>query len=53
MMKKVVLIYWGTGGNVEHAAKKVASTFSADEIHLTDLKSFDIIHYHRQLFHQQ
>ena len=41
-MKKVVLSYWGTGGNVERAAKKVAGTFSPEEIDLVDLKSFDI-----------
>lgn len=41
-MKKAALIYWGTGGNVERAAKKVASTFTAEEVDLVDLKSFDI-----------
>ena len=42
MTKKVALIYWGTGGNVERAAKKVAGVFSPDEIDLFDLKSFNI-----------
>lgn len=42
MTKKVALIYWGTGGNVERAAKKVAGIFSPDEINLVDLKSFDV-----------
>ena len=42
MTKKVALIYWGTGGNVESAAKKVASVFSPNEIDLVDLKSFDV-----------
>lgn len=41
-MKKAVLIYWGTGGNVERAANKVASTFSPGEVDLVDLKSFNI-----------
>lgn len=41
-MKNVVLIYWGKGGNVENAARKIASTFKPEEIDLFDLKSFDL-----------
>lgn len=41
-MKEVVLIYWGTGGNVERAAKKIESTFTPEEIDVFDLKSFDV-----------
>jgi flavodoxin I len=41
-MKNVVLIYWGTGGNVENAARKIASTFKPEEIDLFNLKSFDL-----------
>lgn len=40
-MKKAVIIYWGTGGNVENAAQKVASVFPDNEVDLVDLKSFD------------
>lgn len=42
MAKKVALIYWGTGGNVEKAARKIAGVFQPGELDLFDLKSFDI-----------
>ena len=40
-MKKTVLLFWGKGGNVERAARKVYSMFEPSEIDLFDLGSFD------------
>lgn len=40
-MKKVVLLFWGVGGNVERAAEKVYTMFDKDQIDMIDLASFD------------
>ncbi len=40
-MKKIVLLYWGKGGNVERTAKKVYSLFDPDTIDIFDVVSFD------------
>ncbi|MEJ2593660.1 MAG: flavodoxin domain-containing protein [bacterium] len=40
-MKKVVLLFWGTGGNVERAAKKVYKMFDPSLIDIYDVASFD------------
>ena len=41
-MKKVVLLFWGKGGNVERAAEKVYSMFDANQIVMIDVASFDV-----------
>lgn len=41
-MKKAVLLFWGVGGNVERAAKKVYSMFDKDQIDMIDVASFDV-----------
>lgn len=41
-MKKVLLLFWGKGGNVERAAEKVNAMFSPGEIDMFDLVSFDV-----------
>ena len=41
-MKKVVLLFWGKGGNVERAANKVYAMFNEDQIDMFDVASFDI-----------
>lgn len=41
-MKKTLLLYWGTGGNVEKAAKKVYSMFDQKTIDIADVVSFDM-----------
>lgn len=41
-MKKIILLYWGTGGNVEKAARKVCSMFDQSIIDLSDVVSFDM-----------
>ena len=41
-MKKVVLLFWGKGGNVERAAEKVYSMFDANQIDMIDVASFDV-----------
>ncbi len=41
-MKKIVLLYWGKGGNVENAAHKVYEKFDSDTIDIFDLVSFNI-----------
>ncbi len=41
-MKKVILLYWGAGGNVEKAARKVYSTFDPEIIDISDVVSFDV-----------
>ena len=41
-MKKTLLLFWGKGGNVERAARKVHSLFNAAEIDIYDLASYDI-----------
>jgi flavodoxin I len=40
-MKKVILLFWGVGGNVERAAKKVYSKFDSSQIDMVDVASFD------------
>jgi flavodoxin I len=41
-MKKIVLLYWVKGGNVERAARKVYSMFNPDDIEMYDLHSFNV-----------
>ncbi len=40
-MKKTVLLFWGKGGNVERAARKVYSLFDPSRIDIFDVASFD------------
>jgi len=40
-MKKIVLLYWGKGGNVEATANKVFSMFDTETIDMFDVASFD------------
>lgn len=41
-MKKIVLLYWPLGGNVETAAKKIYSCFENRDIDIFDVDSFNI-----------
>jgi len=41
-MKKVILLFWGKGGNVERAAEKVYSMFNNDQIDMIDVAGFDV-----------
>ncbi|MDP2721274.1 MAG: flavodoxin domain-containing protein [Bacteroidales bacterium] len=41
-MKKIALLYWGTGGNVERASQKVYSMFDPEIIDMVDVVSFDM-----------
>ena len=41
-MKKIALLYWGKGGNVEHAAQIVYKQFDPETIDLFDVPSFDL-----------
>ncbi|MBC8321017.1 MAG: flavodoxin domain-containing protein [Bacteroidetes bacterium] len=41
-MKKIVLLYWGKGGNVENTAHEVYKMFDSHIIDMFDLVSFDI-----------
>ena len=41
-MKKVILLYWGTGGNVEKAARQIYSMFDPEIIDISDVVSFDV-----------
>ncbi len=41
-MKKIVLLYWGKGGNVERTAKTVYGLFDPEIIDIFDVVSFDI-----------
>ncbi len=41
-MKKVILLYWGMGGNVERTAHKVYNMFDPLTIDISDVVSFDI-----------
>ncbi len=41
-MKKIVLLYWGKGGNVERTSHKVYSMFDPEIIDIFDVVSFDI-----------
>lgn len=41
-MKKVILLFWGKGGNVEHAARKVHAKFDPATIDIMDVASFDV-----------
>ena len=40
-MKKVVLLFWGTGGNVERAARKIHKMFDPSIIDIHDVARFD------------
>ena len=41
-MKKIILLYWGMGGNVEKAARKIYSMFDREMIDIADVVSFDM-----------
>ena len=41
-MKKVLLLFWGKGGNVERAADKVYAMFPSEQIDMFDVVSFDV-----------
>ena len=41
-MKKIILLYWGKGGNVERTANKVYNMFDPKTIDISDVVSFDI-----------
>lgn len=41
-MKKIVLLYWGKGGNVERTAHKVYSMFDPETIDIIDVVSFNV-----------
>ncbi len=40
-MKKIVLLYWGIGGNVESVANKVYNMFDSEVIDMFDVASFE------------
>lgn len=41
-MKKVLVLFWGKGGNVERAAEKVYAMFAPEQIDMFDVVSFDV-----------
>ncbi len=41
-MKKIVLLFWVKGGNVDRAAQKVYSMFNPDDIDIFDVDSFNV-----------
>ncbi len=41
-MKKIALLYWGKGGNVEHAAQVIYKLLGPETTDLFDVESFDI-----------
>ena len=41
-MKKIVLLYWGKGGNVEKAAHVVYGKFDSKDIDMFDVENFDV-----------
>ncbi len=41
-MKKIALLYWGKGGNVEHAARVIHKLLGTETTDLFDVKSFDV-----------
>jgi len=41
-MKKIVLLYWGKGGNTERAAQKIYEIFDPEYIEIFDVPSFDV-----------
>jgi flavodoxin I len=41
-MKKIVLLFWPKGGNVENVAKKIYSRFQEKEIDICDVESVDV-----------
>ena len=41
-MKKIVLLFWGKGGNVERISRKVYEKFDPEIIDIFDVVSFDI-----------
>lgn len=41
-MKKIVLLYWGKGGNVERTANMVYGMFNPETIDIFDVVSFDV-----------
>lgn len=41
-MKKVLVLFWGKGGNVERVAHKIFAMFDAAQAELYDLSAFDV-----------
>lgn len=41
-MKKIVLLYWGKGGNVEKTAYEIHAQFNPEVIDIFDVVSFDV-----------
>jgi len=41
-MKKIILLYWPKGGNVEKSAKKIYKHFDANEIDIFSVDDFDV-----------
>lgn len=41
-MKNIALLYWGKGGNVEHAAQVIYNLLGSENADLFDVESFDI-----------
>lgn len=41
-MKKVLLLFWGKGGNVERAARKVYAMFPSDQVDIFDVAGFNV-----------
>ncbi len=41
-MKKVLILFWGKGGNVERAARKVFRMFPSGQTDISDVVSFDV-----------
>jgi len=41
-MKKVLILFWGKGGNVERAARKVYAMFPPGQTDIFDVVSFDV-----------
>ena len=41
-MKKVLILFWGKGGNVERAARKIYAMFPPEQADISDVVSFDV-----------
>ena len=41
-MKKIILLYWGLGGNVERTANQIYNLFDPETIDISDVVSFDV-----------
>ncbi len=42
-MKKTLLLYWATGGNVENAARAIYREYGVQDIEISDVASFDAV----------